>query len=209
MGQYRTLDEALNEVDEFSTIFISEGVYTLKQPIKKRGLIFERRDTEKKVYIIGSEGPTIKIELAQEDYVVFKKIIIMHSGSQVGMKFNEANVNEPKYCQLPKLKTIKQFEIHHDMDCLLMVISGGVMLRDCTLTLRSMPMKLKCKYPCIVTMPKTFLNMTSCEVLGTLTNHNAAGIFINSHVFVSDCKFTDFKAGCIYSFGKPHNMVSI
>jgi hypothetical protein len=50
-------------VEEFTTIYISEGVYTLKQAIKKRGLIFERRDTEKKVFIVGVSGPTIKIEL--------------------------------------------------------------------------------------------------------------------------------------------------
>jgi hypothetical protein len=29
-GQYKTLDEALNGVDEFTTIYISEGVYTFK-----------------------------------------------------------------------------------------------------------------------------------------------------------------------------------
>lgn len=90
-----------------------------------------------------------------------------------------------------------------------MVKSGGVMLRDCILTLNSMPKNLKSKYPCIVTMPKTFLNMTSCELIGNKTNHNAGCILINSHVFISDCKFSDFKEGCIYSLGKPHNMVCI
>jgi hypothetical protein len=54
------------------------------------------------------------------------------------------------------------------MDCLLMVVSGGVILRDCQLTLNSLPKQLKSKYPCIVTMPKTFINMTSCEVIGSL-----------------------------------------
>lgn len=90
-----------------------------------------------------------------------------------------------------------------------MVKSGGVMLRDCILTLNSMPKKLRSKYPCIVTLPKTFLNMTSCQLLGNNTNHNAACILVNSHVFISDCTFNDFKAGCIYSLGKPHNMVCI
>lgn len=90
-----------------------------------------------------------------------------------------------------------------------MLVSGGVILRDCLLTLNSLPKRLKSKYPCIVAMPKTFINMTSCEVIGSLQNFNAAAIFINSHVFISDCKFQDFKSGCIFSLGKPYNVVCI
>lgn len=90
-----------------------------------------------------------------------------------------------------------------------MVVSGGVILRDCMLTLNSLPKQLKSKYPCIVTMPKTFINMTSCEVRGSLQNFNSAAIFINSHVFISDCTFSDFKSGCIYSLGKPYSVVCI
>ena len=72
-----------------------------------------------------------------------------------------------------------------------------------------MPKRLKSKYPCIVTMPKTFINMTSCEVTGNMSNYNAGAIFINSHVFISDCTFTDFKSGGIWCLGKPHQMVYI
>lgn len=156
------------------------------------------------MFIIGIEGPTVKIELEQEDFVVFKKIIFMHSGSKILNKFREAAPYEPKYAQEPSTKAIREFEIDKKMDCLLMISSGGVILRDCQLTLNSMPKRLKSKYPCIVTMPKTFINMTSCEVTGNMSNYNAGAIFINSHVFISDCTFTDFKSGGIWCLGKPH-----
>jgi len=42
---------------------LSEGVYEIKVPITKRGLIFEKKDSDKQVFIIGNEGPTIKIKL--------------------------------------------------------------------------------------------------------------------------------------------------
>jgi len=62
-GQYKTLDSAIRHVEEFTTIYISEGVYQIKVPITKRGLIFEKKDVDKQVFIVGCEGPTIKIEL--------------------------------------------------------------------------------------------------------------------------------------------------
>ena len=62
-GQYKTLDQAIKHVDEFTTIYISEGVYQIKVPITKRGLIFEKKDVDKQVFIVGCEGPTINIEL--------------------------------------------------------------------------------------------------------------------------------------------------
>lgn len=133
----------------------------------------------------------------------------MHSGAQIQSKFREAAPYEPKYSTKPGAQAIREFEIEENMDCLLMVKSGGVILRDCLLTMNSLPKRLRCKYPCIVTMPKTFINMTSCEVRGNMQNFNAAAIFINSHIFISDCTFSDFRAGCIFSLGKPHSMVCI
>jgi hypothetical protein len=128
--------------------------------------------------------------LDQDDYVVFKKIIFMHTGAFVSSKFKEAAPTDPKYSKKAKSATIKEFEVQPKMDCLFFVHSGGVMMRDCVLTLKSMPKKLKSKYPCIVTLPKTFINITSCELEGNEANHNAACIFINSHVFISDCRFS-------------------
>ena len=206
---YPSLDEAIEEVDEFTTIYICEGIYTIKKSIFKRGLIFERRDMDKKVFIIGNDGPVISIYLDQDDYVVFKKITFMHTGANVSSKFKEAAPQEPKYSKKAKSAAITEFEVTPKQDCLFFVHSGGVMLRDCVLTLKSMPKKLKSKYPCIVTLPKTFINMTSCQLYGNDANHTSACIFINSHVFISDCKFSEFNSGCIFTLAKPGNIVSI
>ena len=92
LGKYRTLDEALEKVDPFTTIFLTEGVYSITNPIDKPGLIIEKRDKDEHVYIIGNEGPVIQIELAENDafnYVVFKNLVIMHSGASIQFKFKE------------------------------------------------------------------------------------------------------------------------
>ena len=66
---------------------------------------------DKKVFIIGNDGPVISIYLDQDDYVVFKKITFMHSGAMVSSKFKEAAPQEPKYSKKAKSAAIKEFEI--------------------------------------------------------------------------------------------------
>ena len=66
-----------------------EGVYSCNDPITKPGIIVKKRDPEKEVYIVGNTQAVIKIELDNDDYVVFKDIIITHSGMLVAAKFKE------------------------------------------------------------------------------------------------------------------------
>ena len=69
-----------------------EGVYNITDPIEKPGLIIEKRDKDDKVYIIGNEGPVIKVDLASGDfinYVTFKNLTILHSGASITYKFKE------------------------------------------------------------------------------------------------------------------------
>ena len=98
--KYKTLDEALEGVEPFTTIFLTEGVYSITHPITKPGLIIEKRDKDEHVYIVGNEGPVIKIELYHSDfinYVVFKNLNILHSGASIQFKFKENAPQEPKY----------------------------------------------------------------------------------------------------------------
>ena len=80
------------EVEPYTTIYLIEGVYNITDPITKPGLIIEKRDKDDKVYIIGNEGPVIKVDLASGDfinYVTFKNLILPHSGASITYKFKE------------------------------------------------------------------------------------------------------------------------
>ncbi len=98
-------------MEPFTTIYLVEGVYTCKNPITKPGIIVQKRDIEKEVYIIGNEGPVIVINLESDDYIVFKDIFITHSGTCLPAKFKENAPNEPKYSMEPSTKVIREFEI--------------------------------------------------------------------------------------------------
>ena len=66
-GPYFTLEQALEKVEPFTTIYLVEGVYTCTTPINKPGIIIQKRDIEKEVYIVGNEKQVLRIELEQED----------------------------------------------------------------------------------------------------------------------------------------------
>ena len=140
---------------------------------------------------------------------MFKDLTITHSGMCLSAKFKENAPNEPKYTMEPSYKCIREFEINPEMDTICYVKTGGVMFRNCKMTLKSHKKKLKSRIPIIVTFPRTFINLTSCTMLGNEENHNAACILMNSDVFISDTKFLDFKAGAIYCLANPDNTVEI
>ena len=55
------------------------------------------------------------------------------------------------------------------------------MFRNCTLSLKSHPKKLKSKIPVLVSLPNTLVNLTSCKLIGNEFNFNSGCIHINSH----------------------------
>lgn len=84
-----------------SIIFLAEGIYTISVPISIPGLIFDRKDNENKVYIVGNDGPVINVVLNEGETVIFKKIIFLHSGVNILHRFIENAANDPKYCKKP------------------------------------------------------------------------------------------------------------
>lgn len=58
--------------------------------ITKPGLKIEPRDKDKPVYLLGNDGPVIKVDLKDKQFIVIKKLLLAHSGSNIAAKFNLA-----------------------------------------------------------------------------------------------------------------------
>jgi hypothetical protein len=56
------------------------------------------------------------------------------------------------------------------MDTVICVNSGGVILRECTLSLKSIPNKLNQKFVTVVSFPSTSVNLIGCEFIGNETD---------------------------------------
>ena len=157
----------------------------------------------KDVFIMANEGPVITIDMNNYHFVVFKDITFLHSGICLQSMFKENAMYDPQYIMEPSYRCVREFEIQPGMDTILFLKSGGALFRNCTLTFRSHPKKLKSRLSLIVALPDTFLNLTSCKLTGHEENHNSAAILIKSDVVISDCEFTDFNSGALYCLGNP------
>lgn len=74
---------------------------------------------------------------------------------------------------------------------------------------RSLPKNLKAKIPCFVALPNSRVNMVGCEFMGNDNNLTAGCLMINADVVMSSCKFTNFKAGAVYSVSDKEGSVMI
>jgi hypothetical protein len=73
--------------------------------------------------------------------VTFKRIIFAHSGIKLTENFKEAE-QDVKYRDRPCVKSLAEYEIKRDMDSIFCINSGGVIVRECVLTLKSIPNRL-------------------------------------------------------------------
>lgn len=63
-GPVTSIEAALKDIQPNTIIYLSEGIYTITVPITTPGLIFDRKDHEKPVYIIGNDGPVVNVVLS-------------------------------------------------------------------------------------------------------------------------------------------------
>jgi hypothetical protein len=161
------------------------------------------------VFIVGCAGSVVTVDLEGDHFVVFKKIIFMHTGMNLNLKFKESAPNQPKYAMNPNTQALREFDICRGMDTIMWLEHGGLMLRECEITYNALPKNLKSRFPAIVALPNTMLNMTSCKLIGSDTGHSGGVILLNANAQISDCEMWNLNAGCIYSISKPHHNVTI
>ena len=88
LGHYKTIEDALHDAEEGTIIKLSEGVYTCNILVTKPGIKIEPRDKDKPVYLLGNEGPVIKVEMAEpHHHLVIKRLLLAHSGLNLVKKF--------------------------------------------------------------------------------------------------------------------------
>jgi len=158
------------------------------------------------VIIIDNTGSVINIKLQKGEVVVFKRIIFAHSGMKLTEKFKEAQTNV-EYRQEACVKSLAEFDISRNMDCVVCLNSGGIILRECVITLKSIPNRLNQKFAAIVTFPQTTYNFIGCDFIGNETDHTTGIISINSNVQISNCRFSNFTQGAIHIISKRYSRV--
>jgi hypothetical protein len=142
------------------------------------------------VYLLGDEGPTIKIDVSMDDYsdtveagrkmVILKRLVLSHNGEAIVKNFKELQFPELDYHRKPNVKTVKDMRIDPFMNTIVMLHHGSLLIRDCLFTLTSLPKDLTRKVPCLVALPKTHLCIINSEFVGCNGNLTTAIVSINA-----------------------------
>ena len=83
---------------------------------------------------------------------------------------------------------------------MILVRKGGLVMRNCLVSMRSLPKNLIQRVPSLVALPGTQVNIINCEFMGNEHNITAGCIFVNSDdVVMSSTSFKNFKGGAIFS----------
>jgi len=90
-----------------------------------------------------------------------------------------------------------------------MVLGGNTILRNCLVSLKSLPENIKSSIPALVAMPGSKINLVSCEFRGTEAINTAGAIVMNSDLLVSDSYFHNFKAGGIFIIGTNDTSIKV
>lgn len=207
-GPITSLEMALDFADENSIIRLHAGVYSCEKVITKPGLTIEQKEKDGQVIIVGNTGSVVNVKLQKGQVVHFKRIVFAHSGIKLTEKFKEAQ-QDITYRQKPCVKSIAEFDISRDMDCIFCINSGGLILKECILTLKGIPNRLKQKFAAVVSFPQTTFNFIGCDFIGNETDHTSAIISINSNVHISNSRFSLFNQGAIHIISKRYNKVVI
>lgn len=206
-SDHKTLAEALEVAAPGTIIKINEGYYHTNVKIKTPGLRIEPRHKDKAVYLLGEEGPSITIDLNPGETCVIRNLILAHFGSNIANKFSEQVKYQELLTATPKF--LKQFDINKDMDCVVMVLGGDVILKNCMLSLKSLPENIKSSVPVLVSMSGSRLNVVSSEFRGNEAIMTAGAIIMHTDLLISDCKFHNFKAGGLFFSGTNDTNIKI
>jgi len=217
-GDVTTLDEALSLAQEGTCIKLCEGVHICRSTIKKGGIKIEPYYKDKPAYLLGNEGPTIRIDVKLDDHndaeeagrkvVILKRLVLTHNGEAIAKNFKEMQFPDFRVLTKPNVKVLKEMRIEPSMNTIVLVEHGALFMRDCLLTLSSLPKDLTRNVPALVALPKTHVNIINCEFIGAAGLQTCGIVSMNAtSCVISSSHFKIFRAGAIYSVGveaDPH-----
>jgi hypothetical protein len=199
-GDVTSLDEALLLAQEGTVIKLCEGVHICKNTISVGGIKIEPYHKDRPTYLLGDEGPTIKIDVKMNDHqdaeeasrklVILKRLVLTHNGEAIVKNFKEMQFPNLDYHNKPSPSCIRDMRIDPNMNTIIMVNHGAVLIRDCLFTLRSLPKDLTRKVPCFVALPHTHISIINSEFVGCSGNLTAAIVTVNAtSAVISMCRF--------------------
>lgn len=137
---------------EGTVIKLCEGIHLCRSVITQGGIKIEPYYKDRLVYLLGSDGPTIKINVQLEDpydneeaarkQVIIKRLVFTHNGEAIVRKFKELQLLKQKVHKKPNTSVLEDMSLDPEMNTVMVIESGSLLMRNCLVTLRALPKDL-------------------------------------------------------------------
>lgn len=221
-GPYYTIQSAINDAKPNCTIKITTGLYKENLVIKTNFLKIESKDFNPEVYIMGNKGPALTIDIPEGGNCLIQNLKFVHKGGapRLKTKNNQGNFDLIGLDGINRMEhIIQRLEYYHKsfesvmfsnkVDSIIYVKSGGIILRNCLLSLSFV---MKCNQdviPLILINEGTSNMIANCQLKGN-NNFPTMGIVVKkANCIIKETEVSDFSKGGILMWLEDPNSSKI
>jgi hypothetical protein len=220
-GPFKTIQSAIDEGGAQATIKVSPGLYKENIMVTKPGMKIEAKDINSDVYVMGNRGPAVYINIDQGQSCLFQNIKFVHKGGASrqnargsGMMTFDPNPVVSKMTEgSPGLesyhKNFEKIKFSRKYDSMVYVKSGGVIMRNCMMSLGFV---MKCNQ---VSIPMVLLNtgtssmISDCKLNGNGSIPTCGIVVKKSTCIIKDTAIEGFISGGIMVWLEGTNICKI
>ena len=138
-----------------------------------------------------------------------KRLVLTHNGEAIVRKFKELQLLKQEVHKKPNIKVLEDMSLDPEMNTVLVVESGSLLMRNCLITLRPLPSNLTRQVPAILALPGSHVTFVNCDFIGNSSNVTTGMVLLHCvTVMISLCRFYRFRGGAVYtiSHGKDQRL---
>eukprot|EP01017_Pseudomicrothorax_dubius_P037831 TRINITY_DN5597_c0_g1_i1.p1 TRINITY_DN5597_c0_g1~~TRINITY_DN5597_c0_g1_i1.p1 ORF type:complete len:544 (+),score=130.28 TRINITY_DN5597_c0_g1_i1:50-1681(+) len=222
MGPYKSIKEALDVAEPGAVIKVAPGLYNENIVIRKNNIRLEPKDRSGDFILVVEKRPAILIEIGKEEKCFLVGIKISHYGNseEIG-RFDEMDEKNPFAKMLnmqnqsnfekvtPDNELIMRFPTDPNINCLIMVNSGKVIMEDMILSFNFLPRVFNGIIPAMIVNDGCEASLKKCEIKGN-KNYSTIGIILkNCDAKITECKIHNCRLGGILMLLTKNNQVNI
>lgn len=119
-GSHRSIQEAINDASPGTVIKVSPGLYSRPIHLNKPGLILQAIEANGECQISVKRGPVISVDLDVDQVAEIRGFKLIHNNDSL---------------ELEGGGWLKHLKLKNDMDCIMLVQGGTVVVEDCMFSL--------------------------------------------------------------------------
>ncbi|KAL4497849.1 hypothetical protein ABPG72_000604 [Tetrahymena utriculariae] len=226
-GPYKTIQEAIDAAEPGSTIKIAPGLYNDNIYINKPDLTLEPKEKVGDIILVVQNKPAIRINLQPGQSCKISSMKLSHSGTNENIEEIERLMQEKEFtlnlfgggkvldgitqyneCE-PDLELVNKFPIEPDMNCILFVEGGELVMEKCLLSLNFIISNNRNILPAVIVTENGKIDFSQVEIKGNI-NHETIGVILRKgNAKIDKSKIYGHLFGGIAIWSNKNNVIKI